>query len=293
LEEVAIDVHQAHPDSVTPRWAARRRSTGGVVRRVRSRDADLAIHLVGRFAVRSAGERLTGTDVGSRKARILLALLAMERNRLVRRDRIVDVVWGSDLPRDPAHNVATMVSRMRRTLGVESIVGHRAGYRLGNAIGVDLDDAEALVNRAETLLAGREPLVAHTAVRRALRILGAGGVLEDEPYETWAEPAHSRHRALLRRARHGLATSALRLGASAAAESAAASALAADHLDEAACRLLMQAYDAAGEPVRALDIYQRFRETLGEELGLDPAPATHDLYIAILRGRAAPRDART
>jgi DNA-binding SARP family transcriptional activator len=284
-------VHRTRTDTNMPHWAALRRSRGGVVRRVRARHASLAIHLVGRFAVRSAGERVTGTDIGSRKARILLALLAMEPNTSVRGDHIAEVLWGADLPRDPAHNVATMVSRVRKRFGTESVLGDRAGYRLGGDVRVDLQDVEALVTASETQLA--EPLVAHTAARRALDVLDAGEVLEDEPYEAWVEPARARHRALLRRARHGLAASALRIGASAAAVNAAASALAADHLDEAACRLLMRAHDASGEPVRALDTYQRLRDTLAEELGLDPAPATHELYIAILRGHASPRDART
>ena len=74
-----------------------------------------------------------GRDLGSRKARTLLALLAAERGRLVPVDRIVDVLWPDGPPADPAANVSTLVSRTRRLLGdaltTRAGPGPRAGRR--------------------------------------------------------------------------------------------------------------------------------------------------------------------
>jgi DNA-binding SARP family transcriptional activator len=47
--------------------------------------------------------------------------------------------------------------------------------------------------------------------------------------------------------------------------------------------MLMRAHRAADEPVRALLAYQSLRVNLARELGIDPAPATRDLHLAILR----------
>ena len=47
------------------------------------------------------GVAVRGRDLGSRKARTLLALLAAERGRLVPVDRIVDVLWPDGPPADP------------------------------------------------------------------------------------------------------------------------------------------------------------------------------------------------
>lgn len=59
----------------------------------------------------------------------------------------------------------------------------------------------------------------------------------------------------------------------------------ADPLDEAACRILMRARQRAGEPSAALAAYERLRTLLADELGVDPAPETRGVHVAILRER--------
>ena len=61
-----------------------------------------------------------------------------------------------------------------------------------------------------------------------------------------------------------------------------------DPYDEAALRVLMRAYAAAGRPASALAAYARVRERLSEDLGVDPAPETEELHTLILLGDAAP-----
>jgi DNA-binding SARP family transcriptional activator len=54
---------------------------------------------------------------------------------------------------------------------------------------------------------------------------------------------------------------------------------------EPAHRQLMQAYALAGDRAKALDQYESLRETLGKELGLEPAPETAALLEEIVAGR--------
>ncbi|MEV4619500.1 AAA family ATPase [Asanoa sp. NPDC049573] len=117
------------------------------------------IRLVGPFAVVRGDRPLTDAEVGSRKARTLLALLAAER-RVVTVDRIVEVLWPGDPPRRPADNVATLVSRIRAALGADLVEGGRGGYRLHEAVTVDLHEATRLVASAEARLAARRPVAA-------------------------------------------------------------------------------------------------------------------------------------
>jgi DNA-binding SARP family transcriptional activator len=226
--------------------------------------------------------------VGSRKARTLLALLAVERGRLVTADRIVGVLWPADRPKYAARNLATLVSRLRAALGTEVVLGGRAGYRLGDTVRGDLHEAAALLSEAESRLAGDEPSLALVAAHRVVELLATGEVLADEPDAPWATPARNRQRDLLRRGWHVAADSALRIGDLRAARAAGEAAAAADSLDEVAVRALMRAYDAGGEPARALIRYEGLRARLAGELGVDPAPATRDLHVAILRGTVAP-----
>jgi DNA-binding SARP family transcriptional activator len=241
------------------------------------------LRLVGEFTVGRGDRRWVTTEVGSRKARTLLAMLAVERGRLVTVDRAAEVLWGTTPPRRPAANVATLVSRLRGTLGSDAIVGRRNGYRLGRAISVDLFEAAELVAQAEARLAG-DPAVAVASARRALDVLAGGEVLPEQPVADWTEYARNVHAGQLRRARHAVAEGALRTGDLATALTAAEAAVAADPIDETAYRALMRAHDAAGEPASALAAYGRLRAVLAGELGTDPAPATRDLRVAILRG---------
>jgi DNA-binding SARP family transcriptional activator len=245
--------------------------------------------LVGQFGVCREGRPQRSRDVGSRKARRLLALLAVERGCLVPVDRVIVALWyGRPPPRRAAENVATLVSRLRRTLGRDAVLGGRSGYRLGKALGVDLHAAAGFVRDAEASLKVSRAAPALTAAQRALGIVDGAPVLADEPDAPWAQPARIMHGDLVRRALHATTEAALRLGDVAAAKAAAQAAIVADPLDEAGYRALMRAFHAAHEPARAIIAYEELRRTMATELGIDPAAATREIHVAILRGGHPP-----
>src|SRR4029077_2908673 len=102
--------------------------------------ATVGLFLAGTFRVLRDGVPLTDGEIGSRKSRTLLKLLAVERPGLVTIDRIGEVLLADERPAPPEQNVAAMVSRLRAVLGAELIQGGRAGYRLaaGPDVVVDL-----------------------------------------------------------------------------------------------------------------------------------------------------------
>ena len=263
--------------------------------------ATVELFLAGTFRVVRDGVQLTDGEIGSRKSRTLLKLLAVERPGLVTVDRIVEILWPDERPAAPEQNVATMVSRLRAVLGAELIQGGRAGYRLaaGPGVVVDLDAAAGFCEQAEGKL-GTAAAVALAAAERAHELLSAGTAISDEPYADWADRAREQLRELLRRVRLAAAEASLATGDPRRAASFAEAAVAADPLDEAAHRWYMSAAAAAGEQAKALAAYEALRQRLGRELGADPAPQTRELHLAILReqdgglarsgpGRAAPR----
>jgi DNA-binding SARP family transcriptional activator len=244
----------------------------------------LSIDVIGSFTVRRDGTVLNGRDVGTRKARTLLAMLAVNRGRLTAIDRVVDALWGGSPTRRPASDAATLISRLRAALGPDTVPGGRAGYWIDSHVHVDLFDARGLVESAEATADTDRAL---RLARRALDHLDKGGVLHEWPDVDWAEPARVQHDSLLRRARHRATEAALRLGDVHTARDTAEIAVAADAFDETAYRGLMCAHTAAGEPARALLVYERLRNILATALGTDPAAQTRELHIAILRGTAA------
>jgi len=230
------------------------------------------------------GAELAEHQIGSRKSRLLLKLLATSRPALLSSDRIADVLWDGAPPTGADRNIASLISRLRSVLGPAVIDGGRAGYRLGDehAVAVDLDIASRLCDQAERKLTSA-PAVALAAATRAADLLAAGVAVADEPYADWADSARERLRTLLRRARLTAAQAALATGDSQLAARYAESAMAADALDEQAHRLYMSAVATGGEHARALHVYETLRARLSAELGTDPAPQTRELHMAILR----------
>ncbi|GAA3225775.1 hypothetical protein GCM10017691_14850 [Pseudonocardia petroleophila] len=240
------------------------------------------IRLSGSFAVEDGDGPVV---VGGRKSRRLLARLAAARGGTVAVDDLVADLWPATAPRGPADNVATLVSRLRATLGPDAVLGARPAYRLGPGVRVDVAEADVLA--AEAARRTGEPALALVAARRGLDLLGAGAVLTGESGD-WVDVLQREVDAILRALRHAAADAALRVGDPGSAVVTAQAAADADALDDRAHRLLMAAHHAAGDPQRALVVYARLRAAVADELGTDPSPAAQALHLAVLRGDPLP-----
>jgi DNA-binding SARP family transcriptional activator len=242
------------------------------------------LRLAGAFAVILDGTELTEREIGSRKSRMLLKVLAASRPGLVAADQLAELLWDGEAPAGSERNIASLVSRLRAVLGTGVIRGGRSGYRLGDAadVTVDLDTAGRLCDQAERSIQ-RAPSVALAAAERAISLLAAGPALADEPYLTWADQAREELRRLQRRAWLAAAEAALATDEPGLAARYAESAMTADGLDEAAHRWYMLAAATMGEPAKALLAYADLRQRLSEQLGVDPAAQTRNLHLAILR----------
>ena len=241
----------------------------------------LEVRLVGRLRVVADDRELTDQAIGTRKARLLLQRLAGARGEVLPVDALAEAVWGERPPSAPVDNLATLVSRLRSTLGADIVTGDRNGWRLGPTVRVDLDAAAGLVVQAQTASGRGEPAVAAAAAARAVAAL-TGDVLADAPAAGWAEDVRDETAALLRRARRVAAAASLDAGDLVSAVDVAQAAARADPYDEVAARVLMQAYRAGGEPGRALAVYDVLRRRLADDLGTDPAPQTRALHLELL-----------
>ena len=253
------------------------------------------IRLASALAVdRPGGDTLEGRELGSRKARTLLALLAAERGALVPLDRIVEALWPDEPPADPAANVATLVSRTRRLLGADLLTATGRAYGLA-ARGpwvVDLDEAARLTAEAAARAAAGEAALAVAAAGSALELLGSQPALVDEDDADWVLRVRREADALRRRARHLLAESLTPLEPAGAARVAAES-VAADPFDEQAVRTLMRALVADGRASAALAAYDDLAARLREELGTSPDRESVDLHVSVLREADLPAEAPT
>ncbi len=76
----------------------------------------------------------------------MLALLACSAARVVSVDRLLDDLWGEDLPANPANGLQVRVSKLRRQVG--EVIRRMPG---GCLLDVDPDD----VHRFAPLVSGR------------------------------------------------------------------------------------------------------------------------------------------
>src|SRR3954453_17263211 len=96
------------------------------------RAAQLEFLVLGPLEVRAAGIPL---PLGGPKQRALLALLILNANRVVSRDRLVDELWADSGAADARHALDVQLSRVRRALrdqgdGETLLVTQAPGYAL-------------------------------------------------------------------------------------------------------------------------------------------------------------------
>jgi DNA-binding SARP family transcriptional activator len=254
--------------------------------------AAASFSLIGPFGVAVGGEALLDREIGSRKGRTVLKVLAVHRGSVVPVDQLIDILWADDPPAKARENVASLVSRLRARLGAHAIEATGEGYRLagGPGVRIDLDEVAALVEEAESRLGAREPALALVAARQAAELAGRGALLDDDPYADWAAAARAELVGLTRRARRATWRAAAALDAHDFVIRAAQDAIADDSLDEEAYRALMIAEREVLGPGAALATYERLRDTLANELGADPAEETSRLQLTILRDERPPSE---
>src|SRR3954464_3160335 len=109
------------------------------------------VHLAGPLRVDRDGRELAPAEIGSRKGRALLRLLAARRGDVLTGAEVAPVLWPEDLPADPDAVVASLVSRLggvRGARGGGAGGGGRGGSRLGT-VEPDVARARRLLEDAE------------------------------------------------------------------------------------------------------------------------------------------------
>ncbi|MGA9159268.1 MAG: BTAD domain-containing putative transcriptional regulator [Actinomycetota bacterium] len=219
--------------------------------------------------------------LGGPKQRAVLAHLLVRANQLVPAETLVDEVWGEEPPERARNIIQTYVSRLRKVLGPDRIQSHGPGYRLRlDPSELDAAQFDALMRDAKKALPV-DPLIAIGTLEHALALWRGPALtdLADQP-SLLAESARlDELRIEAQEARiEGLLASESQARAIGELE-----ALVARHpLRESLWGLLMLALYREGRQAEALGAYQRAREILANELGIDPSPALVQLHQRVL-----------
>ncbi|MFI2643383.1 BTAD domain-containing putative transcriptional regulator [Streptomyces sp. NPDC018610] len=250
----------------------------------------MEIKVLGPLTARENGVSVVPTAA---KPRQILALLALQAERVVTVPTLMMEIWGENIPRSAATTLQTYILQLRRRItqaldgdptrqAKDVLVTRHGGYLLQVQPGqVDSQEFTHLAASGRAAHEAGDHRAASDLLGRALRMwqgpalvdVRVGSVLELEVLRLEEDRMAALERRIdadLNLGRHTEIVPELRV-------------LATQHpMHENFCAQLMTALHRSGAAWRALDAYQRLRETLIEELGLEPSMRLQRLHQAVL-----------
>jgi DNA-binding SARP family transcriptional activator len=229
-------------------------------------------------------------DLPGGKARLLLAALVVHANQVLSTDRLFEFLWLGRPPDSAANTLQTYVSHLRRSLEPDRTPRQRSRLLVtrepGYLLAVDSDQVDAirfqrLVGQARLVLAGAPEEAA--ALLHAALSLWRGEPLADFTFEPFAQSEITRLTELRLTALEDRVEAELALGRHTALCGELAQLVREHPVRERLWGQLMVALYRCGRQAEALRAYADLRETLVQQLGIDPSPALGRLQEAILR----------
>ena len=256
----------------------------------------LRIRTLGTFTVYRGRHEITAKEWQREKAKQLFQLLVTHRTQLLQREQIVEMLWPGAEPatayRDFKVAMNALWSALEPNRAARSASffvlrqGSAYGLNLTSGFWLDADEFANQVNRGLSLMARGQHEDGARALRRGLDLY-RGDYLEALRYEDWCTEERERLQVLYLRASEALAHHAVEQGDYEAAIHLCDRIISRDRGWEEAYRLLMFSYYRLGNRSMALRVYDRCVQNLQEELGIEPMPATRQLYERI---RTSQRD---
>ena len=244
------------------------------------------VQLLGSFAVAADGVEVEAERWRLRKARALVAMLALSPGQRRHREQVLDRLWPDLEPRAAARNLHQTLYVARRAVtgdgpsqpGRLSIRDEQVVLDVAGPVEVDVEQFE---------LAAREAVTSDdVSMLRAATALYVGDLLPDLPDAQWLAPRRDELRATYLELSVKLAT-ALARSAPEEAVIILNRVLESDPVHEGAVRTLMEVLAGMGRRSEALARYERLVDDLLEAFGTDPDTQTAALFRELLTGAPA------
>lgn len=236
--------------------------------------AKLRLTLLGGFEART--ESGLSVVIPRKKARLLLAYLAIHPKRMHLRDKLATLLW-DDAPGEQARlSLRQALFAIRRALSFDPTVleGDCVALAAG-AVTVDVAQFERLARNDVPATLER-----CAALYRGPLLEGMGPT--SATFDEWLRAERARLNELALEVLGKLLAHRMRLGAIARAIQTALRLLSLDPLQEVTHRALMRLYVRQGRRAAALRQYQCCVDVLQRELGVEPEEATKQVYRELL-----------
>ncbi|MBX9965689.1 MAG: AAA family ATPase [Burkholderiales bacterium] len=239
----------------------------------------LRLHLLGTFELFTAD----GAPAAPlpKKARALLAFVALARGRAVPREQLATLLWADTAEEQARASLRQALTAIRRA--APAVEADTETVLLAPSVSsVDVWDLEGFAAKSGD----------DEALERALDVyrgeLLAGLRVDAPEFDDWRSAEAERLRGVAANAGTVLVRRLNDRGEFARAAESAARLLAMEPLREDIHRHLMQLYVRLGRPADALRQYRRCRTLLAQELGVQPDPETEALHRSIVEQRRQP-----
>jgi len=221
-------------------------------------------------------------EVRGNKLRTVLAMLVLHAGHPVSVDQLADALWGDDAPDGAGNALQAHMSKLRRLLEPGMLQAFDGAYEL--VVAPSAIDANEFIRLSalgrEDLRAGRTADAVST-LRAALALWRGPALAElDTLVDAIAERTHLDEQRLL--AAEDLVEAELIEGHHDAVVPELERLIAAHPMREQLWGHLMVALYRSGRQADALRAFQRARDVLAEELGLDPGPALREIERRVL-----------
>ena len=241
----------------------------------------LTLTLLGGFRARL--DSAAPLTLPTRKARALLAYLALPAGSPQPRDKLATLLWGSTLETTARTSLRQTLYALRKSL-------HGAGARLlaidGESVSLDPDSVTVDVRDFELRAAEATPAALAEAAALYQGDFLEGLAVDEPPFDDWLLGHRERLREMALKSLAGLLGHQRTIGSTDAAIQTALRLLELDALQEPVHRALMQLYVETSRRGSALRQYQLCVAALQRELRAEPEAETKSLYHEILKTRA-------
>jgi DNA-binding SARP family transcriptional activator len=224
-------------------------------------------------------------SVAGVRQRVLLAALLVRVNQVVPAEELAEIVWDG-APPAAAAALRTQVMRLRRALGADAaarIAARDPGYVITLSAGeLDVTQFEALHQEAGAAMRAGRWREAVRVLDQALALWRGGAALLDVESQTLRDECGERLKQLRVQATEWQVEAGMRLGRHEQLVPQLRDLVRQHPLQEHNHAQLMLALYRCGRQAEALAAYQRARDVLVTELGVEPGPGLRELHQRML-----------
>ncbi len=245
----------------------------------------MRVGLFGNFRITFAGSPVT--SVNTNRLRSLIAYLILHGDAPQPRERLAFVLWPASRESQARTNLRQLLHNLKRALPAEctSLTSDHftVQWRHDASCAIDVVDFQAAIAEAAAARTANDP------AREIQSLTTAAQLYEDDLlpalYDDWLTPVREDYRGRISEVLRRLAALFEERKEYAAAIPCAERLVAMDPLCEPYHRLLIRLHAANNDRSSALRAYHQCMRALRREMGVEPGPATLELFERILKAQ--------